>query len=131
MISAVNTEKMGLEQQKISIFTEIGRMAYQSHQAGEDMGNLQQFFEQIQETEGRIGEKDQKIAEIATRYDEEISLLTATLNSITTAQASMANQGVPVAPVMPVGGGAFCENCGRQAGVGDAFCQGCGSPMSR
>lgn len=145
MISAVNAEKNMLEQQKANTMRDIGDVAYRQYKAQEEGYDFQAYFAQLEQIDGQIQEKDQKIHEITSRYDEEISLLSATLASIIQTQASMANPApmvappvIPASPVMapgavppPVPGtAAFCENCGKPSSLGDAFCQNCGKPLS-
>lgn len=128
MISAVSAEKLALEQQKINCFRDMGETAYRQHLAKEENYHFQPFFTQIEQIESQVMEKERKINEIATRYDEEIGLLTSTLNAITQTQAS-----IVAAPagnmVPPVAAGGFCENCGSPSAAGDAFCQSCGKPL--
>lgn len=115
MVSAVAGEKTELEQQRTSCFAKIGSDAYTLHKSGSTSYDFSGIFQQIEALEVQMVEKDEKIAELNARYNEEISLLSAT---VPTDEAAAPTQAA-----------SFCEKCGTQASAGDAFCQSCGNKM--
>lgn len=114
MISAVVGEKTELDQQISICFGKIGSDAYTLHKSGSSSYDFSAIFAQIEALDTQMAEKDVKIAEITARYDEEISLLSAT---------------VPTGEVATPASAPFCEKCGTQSSLGDAFCQNCGNKM--
>lgn len=120
MISAVTSEKTELEKQRTTCFTKIGADAFALHKSGSTNYDFSAIFQQIDDLEGQMLEKDKKIQELAVRYDEEISLLTASIPAEEV-------QATSVAPTTATP--AFCEKCGTKSSEGDTFCQNCGNKM--
>lgn len=135
MVNTVINEKNVLEQQKRELLFSIGEKTYENQKAGVTGHDFSSDFAQIDALEVQKQEKDAKITEIASRYDEEINLLSANLATMQAAAQAATQQANPAyaAPVQAAPQGAapagFCEKCGQGFHGGDAFCQGCGSKL--
>ncbi|MCL2752660.1 MAG: hypothetical protein FWE44_00755 [Defluviitaleaceae bacterium] len=92
-------------------FHDIGKSAYDLHTGGNaSMDTLASRFTIIDEYKTDQKEKMAKIAEIASRYDEEIQLLEKLVED--------------------AGPEAFCSSCGKAYALGtDVFCADCGNKL--
>lgn len=113
---------------------QIGKEVHEGHMSGEGVGDrLTPHFDEIASLNVFIGEKETKIKEFSTRYDEELTILQANLSLAGAPQAAPQTQAYTGAgnAAAPAGSGAFCVNCGRPFTPGeDLFCMGCGQKLS-
>ena len=124
-IAAPLQNEIRMAQQKIDqLLHKIGSEVYGAHISGaENAPDLKVHFDAISEQKTFIGEKEAKINEFASRYDEELNMLRANLNQMMGMHAHGAN-------AMGGAGKAFCGECGTQYNVGqDVFCGGCGNKL--
>lgn len=98
MLTTVNNEKMGLEQQKRDIIYKIGEEKLREYKEKIEDFDYKSSFDSIDQLEGQMQEKDAKMQDISARYDEEISLLSANLATAQAAaqQAQMQQQMPPM-----------------------------------
>jgi hypothetical protein len=76
MIAAVQAEINGARQQKDGICFQIGRAVLENREQEQlAMSEFAESFAQIDALDGQICEREAKIAEIASRHDEEIQML--------------------------------------------------------
>lgn len=125
MISAVRNEKSELEQQRTQTFQEIGVVAYCNHCDGVKVNQFTEFFDKIDGLEVEIAEKENKIQQIEERYQEEVTLLEATLQNILNPPPPREEH------KEKSGNQLFCERCGHLAKENDSFCRACGNPMPK
>ena len=130
-IIAPLTSEIRQAQNKIDgLLLKIGQSVYEAHVSGAGINatDLGEQFDAIAREKAIIAEKEAKIGEFTSRYDEELTMLRANLSQMT-------GQGIPMATKGSAdgasGGKAFCGNCGSQYNVGsDAFCGTCGNKLS-
>ena len=144
LISTVQGEIQAAKQRINNVMLVIGQDVYANHTDGVDIEDkLKAHFNEIETQKGLIAEKEAKTVEIAKRYDDELSMLIARLNTM---QPPPPPQNMPMQPPPPqnmpmqppppqgnaqmAGGGAFCPKCGRPYVPGvSAFCVGCGTKL--
>ena len=110
IVSAIQGEINQLQNEKNSVFCQAGMKAYNGWCQGET-ASLSEFWNKIVELDQAIKEKQDKKAEMETRYNEEISLIQSNI-SISMAAAS---------------GGKVCPSCKAVVKETDLFCEKCGT----
>ena len=114
ILSVVQKEITELENQKNKIFYEAGMQAYNIWNAKqESFSELQIHWEKIQTLEQELADKQEKKETMATRFDEELSLLMQDLNQAKT--------------VLP--DERACPKCGTITDVDSQFCEKCGAKL--
>jgi hypothetical protein len=144
LIAAVQGEIQTARRQKDSELYQIGVAVYDAHINGTAVEDtLAGHYNGIASLEKLIAEKETKMQEIASRYDEEIGMLNTQLGFSPQPQAAMPGMPLPQAftpgPGVPfqqaqggsTGAGAFCDKCGAPYTPGeDMFCAGCGNKLA-
>lgn len=125
LISPLQTE-ISTAQKKINeALLKIGSAVYDRHEncMPTDETSLQKLYDEISTHKRNLSEKEAKIKEFTTRYEEEIDILKASL-------ASMLAEPAPPVPSKSTSGDspkAYCTNCGSlYSPEDDQFCTGCG-----
>jgi hypothetical protein len=132
LIASVQNEIQNARQKIDSELYQIGADVYGGHLNGVQVDDkLAAHFDAIASLESFIMERETKMRDIASRYDEEIGMLNSQLGI----QPQAAPAGVFVPPMnqpAPSGGAmAFCEKCGKPYTPGeDLFCMGCGAKLA-
>ena len=134
LISTVQGEIQAAKQKISNVMFMIGQDVYASHINGVEIDDkLKAYFKEIETLNSLMAEKEEKITDIAKRYDDELSMLSVHLNSI---QPPPPPTNIPVqtAPMhgnaQMAGAGAFCTNCGKPYIPGqNAFCIECGAKI--
>ena len=136
LISTVQGEIQAAKQRINNVMLVIGQDVYANHTDGVDIEDkLAAHFKEIETQKGLITEKEEKTAEIAKRYDDELGMLIARLNTMQPPPPPPPPpQNMPMQPPPPqgnpqmAGGSAFCTKCGKPYVPGvSAFCVGCGT----
>lgn len=133
LIAAVQSEVQIAQQKFDGELYQIGAIVYGCYVDSAEVGDkLMAHFDDIASQKSFIAEKEAKIREIASRYDEEIGMLNVQLGLLKS-QASAIKSFSPPANATVQGGNAeaSCENCGKPYSVGeDMFCIGCGNKLA-
>ncbi len=82
MISTIESEKGALLNEKWKELYNMGVHAYEQHKDENPEYDFSSYVEAIKILDDEISEKDNKIEEIAARYDEEVDLLNKSLQSL-------------------------------------------------
>lgn len=132
LISAVEQDVLMLKQKIDIALLEIGAKVYTCHIDSTDLGeSLSGLFADVTLLEHMVAEKEDKIKEIANRYDEEIGMLRTHLPKPDLPPMLVPQ---PTTNYLPAPDGvtmAFCENCGTPYVQGeDYFCMSCGQKLS-
>ena len=117
LLLSLQNDVEAIENEMKEEFCKIGQMAYELAAKGEEsLGALADEFAIVDRCKQDQEAKAKKMADIAERYDEEITILEKLVPNIP-------------APAAPSGGSA-CPKCGTPciAGV-DMFCKECGSRL--
>ena len=117
-----------MAQQKIDqMLHQIGYEVHSNHLSGStEQADLKAHFDFIGDQKAFIKEKEAKIDEFVSRYDEEIGMLKANLNQMMTPSAPYPMQQQASAGAQT----AFCGECGTQyTPLKDTFCGGCGNKL--
>ena len=123
ILAVLENERGELEKTKTRALYEVGLYVYENHEKGSEELEFTQFWGVIEEINGNIQLKNDKIKELDSRYDEDISLLQANLNMIEPPIA-------PVSATVAIEECGFCEQCGNKMKKGDMFCQSCGTKVA-
>jgi hypothetical protein len=126
LLAAVTAEIQAAGQRKDNELYLIGSAVYKAHAAGVPAeAAISVHFENIAGLEKLMAEKEAKIQEIASRYDEEIGILTAQ-----TELAKHPREPEPAPAFVPVQSGPVCVKCGKAFNPEeDMFCIGCGNKL--
>ena len=144
LLASVQNEMLMLEQQRSGVLIQIGNAMYTAHKENNDVpsDSLVPFYSQIDTLEQSVQEKKTKIDEISARYDDEIVMLTNSLNLVMQPQMPVPGApGMPPMPGMPPLPGQvqpaispapqmFCNECGTKYVPGhNVFCEECGTKL--
>ena len=114
-VSVYEKEIAEIENQKNSIISQIGKLAYSKYLDHEEI-NLALFNESWTELDKLTEDleiKKSKQGAIIARYDEELEMLEKELNYLEHTEASSETD-------------RFCSQCGAKIIVGSCFCEQCG-----
>jgi len=132
LLASLQDDVSTFEQEKETVSTKIGSAVYAAYKEGTDASKdiLDPLFGQMDELEKNIDQKTSKMAEIKARYDEEIEILSKSLNqAVKTEQQSPEPIPGPIQFVSDVVSNvaSFCSECGAKYMPGDdLFCENCG-----
>ena len=127
LVAAVQSEVHAARRKRNDELCQAGLAGYQSHFNGVEVGDkLVTHFEAIKSLDELIAEKEAKIKDIASRYDDEIGLLKTQLGVM----LSQPNRPNPASVLAGGGLDDFCTNCGHPYTPGDElFCTECGQKL--
>lgn len=130
IISAIETEKQALLDQKNGLIFSMGQHALDSFTNGTSY-EFENIVNEIRGIDQGVEEKNIKISELVVRYDEEVHLMHIRLEQIEPAQQPMQQQPVQQQPMQqqPVSGAKTCGNCNVSVSGNDAFCENCGNKL--
>lgn len=118
VLTAINGEIVSLQSEQKALFLEAGEYAYEIWCKDKTQADLTSYWNQVQELTNKIAVQEAKKKEMTDRYDEEINLISNSLN----VAANSGNPGV-------TSGSAVCPNCGSAIAAADVFCQNCGTKL--
>jgi hypothetical protein len=127
--SSIRGEISSLESKMNSVFTQIGKEAYESQYDklyGYDM--LRELMDQIKDLKDQIGEKEQELTEALAEIDKEIAQVKG--ESPKTEGASETKDAETPAPAAS-DGKVFCGQCGAQNNADSNFCNECGAKLEK
>ena len=118
VFTSINAEIANLENQKRELFYTVGLRLYNAWtKKDEDSVKLEEYWEKVQELEKQIVAQEDKRKEMATRYEEEISMIRNTI----------AMNAAPATPTATVE--LRCPKCNGVVKPSDVFCQSCGNKL--
>lgn len=118
VLTSINGEIASLQSEQKTLFFEAGEYAYDIWCKDKTQTDLTSYWDQVQELTDKIAAQEAKKKEMTDRYDEEIKLISSSLNVAV-------NSGNPEV----ASGSASCPNCGSAIAEGDIFCQNCGTKL--
>jgi len=129
LLASLGNDVTVLEKQKDSVSVKIGNAAYDAYREERAANNndMAPLFIEMDNIENEIAEKKAKMVEITSRYDEEIEILTKSLNQ---PLQSPAPEPEPKAEIITTTAVVltFCEECGTKYTPGvNVFCEECGT----
>ncbi len=126
LLQSLQNDINGANQKIDREFHSIGKAVYQGFINGEDTHDkLTGHYDEIASQKKFVDEKEAKIKEISTRYDEELSILRSNI--------TVASQSAPQDQTQSKSesGNAFCIKCGKPYTPGvDLFCKSCGQKLN-
>ena len=127
VFTAIGNEIARLENEKVSLLLEAGKMAYEAWKKDENTKyDFKEYCEKIVELEAQVVEQEAKKTEMGNRYDEEITLIKNTIGmNATTENKTLQNVVKPGVKV----GGMKCPKCNGAVSAEDLFCQNCGNKL--
>lgn len=118
VLTSINGEIASLKSERKTLFLEAGEYAYDVWYKDETQADLTSYWNQVQELEDKIAAQEAKKKEMTDRYDEEIKLISNSLNvAVNSSNSAVAS------------GSALCPNCGSAIADDDVFCQSCGTKL--
>ena len=125
LVSAIQNEITVLKQKADFVFHQIGVDMYNAYKkGGNNDDKLTSHFNEVEQINKVIEEKEAKSKDIVARYDDEIGMMKSSLG--TAAPAVMIQPGIAQAQ-----GGSVCPKCAVPYTPGaDIFCMGCGYKLS-
>ena len=120
VFSTIDGEISRLQNEKQNVLLTAGTTAYETWCKDQTQANLIEYWNKIQELEQAISEQEAKKEEMGNRYDEEIRLISNSLNPVTIS--------APISNI-PVSGASQCPSCGTLISAEDVFCQSCGTKL--
>lgn len=125
VLSVIQNEISELERQKNTIWTNGGKLIYETWKKNETVEEnvINEYWNKVSSIETEIQGKLDKKAEMEQRYDEEITLLQRNLAPAPATPAAPATSATPAANV--------CPNCGHTVKPNSAFCTNCGTKLQQ
>lgn len=118
VLTSINGEIASLQSEQRTLFLEAGEYAHDIWCKDEKQADLTSYWDQVQELTDKIAAQEAKKKEMTDRYDEEINLISSSLNVAVKSTNSEA-----------ASGSASCPNCGSAIAADDIFCQSCGTKL--
>lgn len=118
VIASINNEIQSLITEQEKRFLDAGRYAYEVWCKDKTQADLTSFWNKVQEIADKIAVQETKKKEMTGRYDEEIKIISSSLN------VTMNN-----IPLSISSGMTTCQNCGTSISCDDVFCQACGTRL--
>lgn len=132
LIASVQNEINRAKQLIDNTFYQIGSDVYKGRIDEENIDDkLAEHFNSIESFNTLIAEKESKIKEITSRYDEEIGMLNSHLAQ-TQQQGAAPGSYMAIPSNTGAESGPTCPGCGKPYTPGsDLFCMGCGKKLSK
>lgn len=118
IIASINSEIMSLRAGQEKHFFDAGKYAYEVWCKDKVQADLTSFWNEVQEIADKIDVQESKKKEMTERYDEEIKIISSSLNTVVNVSMPAVNSG-----------SAFCQNCNSAVSDTDIFCQACGTRL--
>lgn len=120
VLASINGEIANLQSEQRTLFLEAGEYAYGIWCEDGTQADLTDYWNRVKGFANKIAVQEAKKKEMTDRYDEEINLISGSLN--------VAINSVSPSPAV-ASGSALCPNCGSAIADGDVFCQNCGTKL--
>ena len=127
VFSTINAEIIRLQNEKQNILLEAGTLAYDVWCKDKTKADLTECWSKIQELEKAIAEQETKRIEMGNRYDEEIRLISSSLNVPTGSPVNVSPANINTANISVNAN--KCSKCGAPVSADDVFCQNCGNKL--
>lgn len=111
VFSTIDGEIARLQRERSNVLLNAGSTAYETWNKDHEQADLSEFWAKVQELEKLIAGQEAKKADMGSKYDEEIKLISSNLgisNSVSYMQ---------------------CPKCGAAITEDDVFCQNCGGSV--
>lgn len=134
ILASIDNDKTKIVFAKNEKIMAIGQHVYDKIKKGESDFDITSIMTDIANLDDEIAIIEDKMKNMAARYDEEIAMLQSSHAMYVQPVAPVAPAPVaPVAPipVAPVAGKSFCEECGKPMEATDMFCGECGTKVHK